>query len=126
MTSNYLEFLDQQLQDPTFALGYLNEGMHDEEPKTFLVVLGDILRCQGKSVAQVAKATGISREHLHRMLSLKGNPTFTTILALLDALDFELSVQPKKATQPKKAVKKKTRSPSSGPKRNSSRPSASP
>lgn len=42
----------------------------------------------------VAALAGISRESLYRTLSLKGNPTMKTLVAVLKPLRLRLAVQP--------------------------------
>jgi len=54
--------------------------------------LGVVARSRGMS--QIAKETGLSREHLYRALSSEGNPEFGTVLKVLSALGFKLSVHP--------------------------------
>ena len=48
-------------------------------------------------MAQVAKHTGLSREQLYRSLSENGNPTLSTMLAVMDALGVGLATKPRKA-----------------------------
>jgi len=50
--------------------------------------LGVIARARGMS--RIAKKTGISREGLYKALSGEGNPEFSTILRIIDALGFRL------------------------------------
>ena len=54
--------------------------------------LGMVARAKGMS--QVAEQTGLSREHLYRSFSKKGNPTLRTLLAVLNALGIELTARP--------------------------------
>ena len=44
-------------------------------------------------VAQIAGQTGLSREHLYRSFSAKGNPTLKTTLAVMKALGVELTAK---------------------------------
>jgi probable addiction module antidote protein len=50
--------------------------------------LGDIAKARGMS--QVAEETGLSRESLYKALSGERNPSFDTVLKVLDALGLEL------------------------------------
>ena len=73
---------------------YLNEALktsiEDNTPEHFTEALGDITRAQG--FTNVAKHTDLNREHLYRSLSKKGNPTFSTILKLLNFLGLEINI----------------------------------
>jgi probable addiction module antidote protein len=53
--------------------------------------LGEIARARG--MAQLAKDTGISREGLYKALSPGGNPSFATVLKVLNALGLTLTAR---------------------------------
>jgi probable addiction module antidote protein len=48
-------------------------------------------------MTEIARTTGLGRQALYKALSEHGNPTLGTLMAVLDALGLQLSVQPKKA-----------------------------
>jgi probable addiction module antidote protein len=50
--------------------------------------LGDIARAKG--MTQLARDTGLGRESLYKALSGEGNPSFATILKVLNALGLQL------------------------------------
>lgn len=50
--------------------------------------LGDIARAKG--MTQLARDTGLGRESLYKALSGEGNPSFATILKVLNALGLRL------------------------------------
>jgi probable addiction module antidote protein len=56
-----------------------------------LTVLRQLAEAQG-GMTQLAESSGIKREALYRALSPKGNPTLTTLMAVLNALGLRLSV----------------------------------
>lgn len=92
---SYEEILHQDLQNPNTALEYLDACLDDtEHPETFLLGLRDVAKAWGFS--GFAIETGLNRESLYRMLSEKGNPSFSSLLTILDALDLRLSVKRKK------------------------------
>ena len=93
----YEDVLDEDLQDPAEAVGYLNACLEDGDPEVFLLALRDVARAQG-GVARLADATNLNREHLYRMLSENGNPALRSLEALLDALGFRLAVTLKEAS----------------------------
>lgn len=43
-------------------------------------------------ITQLAKKTGLARGNLYRILSEEGNPTLSTLLEILDALDLQLKI----------------------------------
>lgn len=88
---NYKEHLLQQLQDPEEAAAYLNAALHDDDHHAFLLALRDIAEAQG-GMSQLAKESDLNRENLYRTLSMKGNPRFFNLVAVLDAFGLELSI----------------------------------
>ncbi|MGQ3099910.1 MAG: addiction module antidote protein [Sphingopyxis solisilvae] len=77
------------------VLFYLEAAMEGNDPKHIASALGDVARSKGMS--EIARKTGLGRQALYNALSENGNPTLETLMAVLDALGLELSVQPKKA-----------------------------
>jgi probable addiction module antidote protein len=90
---NYREKLIQDLQDIELATEYLNVALMDEDPRIFLLALKNVCEAQGEEMTELAKKTSLSRENLYRILSEKGNPKLTSIIALLHAVGFSLAVQ---------------------------------
>ena len=64
----------------------------DGDPALIVHALGVIARA--KSMSQLAKETGLSREGLYKALSPGGNPTFATVAKVVKALGLKLTVQP--------------------------------
>ncbi len=92
---NYKEHLIEQLQDPEEFAAYLNAALQDDDPHVFLLALRDIAEAKG-GMTQLAKEADLNRENLYRTLSLKGNPRFFSLLAVLDACGLELSIHSKR------------------------------
>src|ERR1700693_6185222 len=64
------------------------------DDSTFIAkVLGDIARAKGMS--QLALDTGLGRESLYKALSGEGNPSFATILKVINALGVQLHATPR-------------------------------
>lgn len=84
----YKEGLLARLQDPGFAAEYLTAAAEDAEPAVYLAALRNVAEAQG--MAGVAKRAGIPRESLYRALSPKGNPRWSTLAAVLRALNLRL------------------------------------
>jgi probable addiction module antidote protein len=91
-TRNYKEHLLKQLQKPEEAAAYLNAALHDDDPHVFLLALRDIAEAKG-GMGWLADEADLNRENLYRTLSLKGNPRFFNLLAVLDAIGLELIIQ---------------------------------
>ncbi|MBC5583440.1 putative addiction module antidote protein [Eggerthella sp. NSJ-70] len=71
---------------------YLTAALEENDPEFFKVALGDVSRARG--MAQVAERAGVGRESLYKSLSAEGNPRFSTVVDVLDALGFKLVVTP--------------------------------
>lgn len=79
-------------EDPDFAAEYLKAAMEDEaEPRVLLVALRRIAEARG--IAKVAKTAGIERESLYRALSPRGNPRFSTLVAVAKAMGLKLTFE---------------------------------
>lgn len=61
-----------------------------DDPAFIAAALGDIARARG--MTQLAKDTGLGRESLYKALSGEGNPSFSTILKVINALGLRLDV----------------------------------
>ena len=59
------------------------------DPSYVSHALGVVARAKGMS--EIARTSGLSREHLYRSFSENGNPTLKSILAVMDALGVQLS-----------------------------------
>ena len=84
----------QELRDdPGFASEYLKAALEDsDEPRVLLIALRHIAEAKG-GLAKVAKTAGIERESLYRALSPKGNPRFSTLIAVTKAIGLRLTVE---------------------------------
>jgi probable addiction module antidote protein len=80
--------------DPAFANAYLQSALEDshtqEGREALLIALRHVAQAQGMN--EVAAKAGIQLESLYRVLSLKGNPTLSTLLAVLGASGLRFSV----------------------------------
>ena len=91
-TKNYKEHLLKQLKKPEEAAAYLNAALNDDDPHVFLLALRDIAEAKG-GMGWLADQADLNRENLYRTLSLKGNPRFFNLIAVLDAIGFELTIR---------------------------------
>lgn len=78
------------LRTPEEIAAYLEVVFEDygDDPAMIAKALGNAARAQG--MQKIAKATGLSREGLYQALSGKSNPSFDTILKVMNAVGIEL------------------------------------
>jgi probable addiction module antidote protein len=85
--------VDELRDDPEFAAEYLKAAMDDQdEPRVLLIALRRIAEANG-GIAHVARLAGVERESLHRALSGRGNPRFSTLAAVAKAVGLRLTVE---------------------------------
>lgn len=91
----YEQELYKDLQsDREGAVAYLSAALEDpNEPELFLIALRHVAEAWG--FAHLAEITGLNRESLYKMLSEKGNPRLSSLMALLDGLGLRLAVMKK-------------------------------
>lgn len=85
------DWLKVKLQDPGFAAEYLSAAAADTESAVYLAALRHVAEAQG--MALVARRAGIPRESLYRALSPKGNPRWSTLAAVLRALNLRMHTE---------------------------------
>ncbi|MCL2481049.1 MAG: putative addiction module antidote protein [Spirochaetaceae bacterium] len=78
------------------VIGIIEAALEENDTELLLSVIGDIARSKG--MAQVARELNLNRESLYRSLSQDGNPSFNTIVKVLDNLGFQLSIKQKVLT----------------------------
>lgn len=83
------------LQTEEDILYYLEAAMEGNDPGHIASALGDVARSQG--MTDIARKAGVGRQALYSALSENGNPTLETLVAVLDALGLQLSVQKRAA-----------------------------
>ena len=82
----------EELETEIEMAAYLEAALEDGDPALISAVLGDIARAKGMS--QIARDTGLGRESLYKALSAEGNPEFSTILKVIEALGLKLHATP--------------------------------
>ena len=76
---------------------YLSEAFETGDGEFIAQAIGTVARAQG--MADVARITGLSREHLYRALNVGGNPELDTLMKVLNALGVQLAAKPKDTAQ---------------------------
>ncbi|MDR3171549.1 MAG: putative addiction module antidote protein [Treponema sp.] len=83
------EFIDTK-ED---VIAHLEVALEDGDTKYLLKIMDAIARSEGMS--QIARELGVTREGLYKSLSQDGNPSFETVIKLLDILGFHLKIEQK-------------------------------
>lgn len=83
------------LEDEEAIAEYMNVALEENDPALLASALGDIARARG--MTQLAKETGLSRESLYKGLSGDRIPSAETLLKVIHALGFKLSVSKAKS-----------------------------
>jgi probable addiction module antidote protein len=94
-TRKHEDSLSERLRDPEYALAYLQAAIEDDDDghsdAVFLLALRAV--AQANRMTHVADAAGLSRESLYRALSPAGNPSLSSLRAVLRACGFDLSIK---------------------------------
>jgi probable addiction module antidote protein len=90
-TASYREGLLKSLTDRREAAYYLEAAL-TESNELFLQALRDV--AESRQMSKVAKEAGVAREALYRMLSETGNPTLSSLTAILSSVGLRLLVAP--------------------------------
>jgi probable addiction module antidote protein len=82
----------EHLENEEDMAAYLEAALEENDPSLIADALGDIARAKGMS--KIASKTGLGRESLYKALSPEGNPEFSTILKVVNALGLHLRAVP--------------------------------
>lgn len=91
--SYHADLIRRLKKNRKFALSYLNECLKNADEGSFLLALRDVAEVYG--FKQLAGKAHISREHLFRMLSRKGNPRLDNLRSLTGVLGWRLALTEK-------------------------------
>jgi probable addiction module antidote protein len=78
------------------VIATLTVALEENDSEFLLSVIGDIARSRG--MVQLARELNLDRKGLYKSLSTEGNPSFITVIQVLDKLGFKLSIQQKQAS----------------------------
>ena len=78
----------EHLKTEADIVAYLDAALEENDPRLITAALGDIARAKG--MTQIARKTGLGRESLYKALSPEGNPEFSTVLKVVQALGLQL------------------------------------
>ena len=80
--------VEDYLETKEDMAAYLEPALEEGDPALVAAAMGDIARAKG--MTQIARETGLGRESLYKALSSEGNPEFSTILKVIQALGLRL------------------------------------
>jgi probable addiction module antidote protein len=75
------------------VIAFLEGTLKENDPEFLLKAIGHIARSKG--TGQVARELNLNRKGLYKAFSEKGNPSFITVVKVLDNLGFRISVEQK-------------------------------
>ncbi|MCL2602661.1 MAG: putative addiction module antidote protein [Treponema sp.] len=75
------------------VIGIIDAALQENDIEFFCKIIGDVARSKG--MAQIARDLNLNRESLYHSLSEKGNPSFSTVVKVLDNLGLRLNVSEK-------------------------------
>jgi probable addiction module antidote protein len=87
--------LAEVLDDKEDVIAAIELALADNDTEFLFKVIGSLARSDG--MTKIARELGVTREGLYKSLSPGGNPSFETILKLLDVLGFRFKVERKSA-----------------------------
>jgi len=87
---------ERYAEHPEEAVEMLNAVLEDGEPGEMLVILRQMTKAFG-GMSAVAEKAELNPTQLYRTLSADGNPSLTSLTAVLKAMGLKLSVKVEKA-----------------------------
>jgi len=88
--------LADEIKTKEDVMGVLDAALEENDPVLLLSVIGDIARSKGMS--QLARELNLSRKGLYKSFSKEGNPSFLTVMGVLDNLGYGINIYQKKAS----------------------------
>lgn len=84
-TKDYNELLFEQLQEPEVAAEYLSAAIKEGSTHEFLLALRNVAEAHG-GVGVLSNITDLNWQSMYKMLWEDGNPTLSSLLAVLRAV----------------------------------------
>ncbi len=70
---------------------YLEEAFESADPRVIASAIGDVAR--SRDLSTIAREAGLTRETIYQAFSPGGNPTLSTMTAVMKTLGFQLAVK---------------------------------
>lgn len=81
----------EHLDTEEAIFAYINAAFEDGDPALIAAAFGDVAKARG--MTSIAKKAGVSRESLYKALDAEGNPAFSTIMKVANALGIQLTAK---------------------------------
>ena len=81
----------EYITTPGDVFAHLEVAIEDNDPEFFLETIGHIARSVG--MAKLARELNLDRAGLYKAFSAGGNPSFATVMSMLNRLGFGLSLR---------------------------------
>jgi len=81
----------EHITEPEDQAELLADALATGDAKVIAGAIGIVARARGMS--DIARETGMNRQQLYRAFGKDGNPTLSTVMAVLKALDLRMTVQ---------------------------------
>ena len=85
----------EHLDTPEVIAEYLNLALESGDPDQIAMAIGNVARAKG--MTNIARETDLNRQALYQSLSAGGNPEFSTVTKVLDAMGIQLVAKVKEA-----------------------------
>ncbi len=92
-TKSYDEFLHKELQEPEMAAEYLSAALEEGSVAQFLLALRNVAEAHG-GIGVLSNITELNRQSLYKTMSDRGNPTLSSLLAILRAIGIDVTFRP--------------------------------
>lgn len=90
-SQSYQDDLLQALKDPE-AAAYVSAALEDGDERVFLLAVRNVV--EGTiGMTEWANKTQLDRKSLYKTLSEKGNPQLSSIRAILEGLNYRLTIE---------------------------------
>jgi probable addiction module antidote protein len=93
LTKSYDAFLLEELRDPELAAEYLSTAAEEGSAEQLVIALRTVAEANG-GLGAVTERTQLNHQAMYKALSNEGNPTLTTLLAILRAVNLNLTFTP--------------------------------
>jgi len=94
------------VEHPEDALAVMNNLLEDGEPAELLIILRQMTKAFG-GVPAVAEQAKLNATQLYRTLSAEGNPTLSSLMAVLKAMGLQLAVTKVRKSEKSAKLKRK-------------------
>ncbi|MDR3343775.1 MAG: putative addiction module antidote protein [Treponema sp.] len=75
------------------VIAHLEVALEENDPEFLLRTIGHIARSKG--MAQLARELNLDQKGLYKAFSTEGNPSFVTVVKVLENLGFRLKIEQK-------------------------------